>query len=298
MLPDDAEAADQLAQLAVEPVDQATTLASRPDPTRHPELWWLLDRGYHVLLATMGQPPAGGWPALPAATGPVGRHLYAWLCLAVLPHVRRFHTARGVPDDISWATLTDLGQELISSRLLTGTSGLDASWNLPRVLRGTYYKLGRLTFERGLPAPDPSNHPVLRPGQTGIGTHIPSGAGPLHPEACDDSFAQARAFFPHHLPEQPATFGCHSWLMDDQLAEYLAEDSNIIQFQRRFDRFTDREPADWAPLEHLFHRRYEGKHPPTDLLNELPQETTLQRAIVTHLLAGGHWYNRTGWLRF
>lgn len=298
-LPDDGEAADLLARLAVDPVDQASTLASRPDPITHPEVWWLLERGFHVLLATMGAPPtSGGWPALSATTGPVGRHMYVWLSLAVLPHVRRYHADRGIPDEISWETLTDLGHELTSSRLLTSANGLDASWNLPRVLRGTSYQLGRLTFERGLPQPDPSDHPILQPGQTGIGTHVPAGAGPLHPDACDDSFARARDFFPRHFSEQPAAFGCHSWLMDDQLAVYLPETSNIIQFQRRFDRFTDRELADWAPLEHLFHRRFKGKHPPTTLLDELPQETTLQRAIITHLRNGGHWYNRTGWLRF
>ena len=30
-------------------------------------------------------------------------------------------------------------------------------------------------------------------------------------------------------------------------------------------------------------------------LTELPQETTLQRAIVTHLTAGRDWHPRTGW---
>ncbi len=83
--------------------------------------------------------------------------------------------------------------------------------------------------------------------------------------------------------------------MVDQLAAYLPEKSNIIRFQRRFEVFTDRGPADWAPLEHVFHRRYEGPRVPDRLLDELPQETALQRAIVTHLRSGGHWYNRTGW---
>jgi GNAT-like C-terminal domain/N-acyltransferase N-terminal domain len=299
VLPDGSEAAELLAQLQVEPVDRATTLASRPDPTKHPELWWILDRAYHVLRATMGAPPTGGgWPALPATTGPVGRHLYVWLWLAILPEVRRYHADRGVPDDISWSSLADLGQQLTSSRLVTGTSGLDASWDLPRVLRGAYYRLGRLTFERGNPMPDASDHPVLRPGQMGLGTHVPVGGGRLDPDACDDSFAQARDFFPRCFGEQPAAFNCHSWLMDDQLAAYLPESSNIIRFQRRFDRFTDRELANWAPMEHLFHRRFEGAHQLAAALDELPQGTTLHRAIVTHLRSGGQWYNRTGWLAF
>jgi hypothetical protein len=48
----------------------------------------------------------------------------------------------------------------------------------------------------------------------------------------------------------------------------------------------------------VFHRRYDGLNVPTTLLDELPQQTTLQRAIVAHLRAGGHWHSRTGWFPF
>jgi hypothetical protein len=33
-------------------------------------------------------------------------------------------------------------------------------------------------------------------------------------------------------------------------------------------------------------------------LDDLPQRTTLERAIVAHLRAGGHWRARTGWFEF
>lgn len=298
VLPDDAQVERLLERLGVEPTDRDTTLAARPDPDAHPELWWVLDRACHDMLATMGTPVGAGLAALPAATGPVGRHLYVWLYLAMLPQVRRYHADRGVPDDISWDSLSALGDEMTSSRLVTGISGLDATWGLPLVFRGASYRLGRLTFERGQPMPAPSEHPLLGPDESSLGTHVPARGGRLDPGACDDSFAQAHEFFPRRFPEQVVAFDCHSWLMDDQLAVYLPETSNIIQFQRRFRLFTDCEPADWAPLEHLFHRRYEGSQVPTALLDELPQETTLQRAIITHLRSGGHWYNRTGWFPF
>jgi hypothetical protein len=298
VLPDDADAEQLLERLGVDPTDRAETLAARPDPDAHPDLWWVLDRAYHEILATMGAPVGAGLAALPATTGPVGRHLYVWLFLAVLPDVRRYHTEVGVPDDVSWDSLAALGDEMTSSRLLSGISGLDSTWGLPLVFRGASYRLGRLAFDRQRPQPDPSDHPLLHPGQSGLNTHVPAGRRRLDPAACDDSFARAREFFPNRFPEQVVAFGCHSWLMDDQLARYLPETSNIIRFQRRFEVFTDREPADWAPLGHLFHRRYEGSRVPDALLDELPQETTLQRAIVTHLRAGGHWYNRTGWFPF
>jgi hypothetical protein len=294
-LPSNQDAAELMERLGVEPVDQATTLAARPDPAAHPELWWVLDRTYHDLLAGMGIPPAGlGWPALPSQTGPVGRHLYVWVCLAILPHVRAYHADHDVSDEVSWVSLAGLGQELTNARLLSGHAGLDASWGLPRTFAGVSYRLGRLTFDRQRPWPHGMEHPLLAPGQSGLNTHIPAD-GRLDPDAADDSFAQARTFFPSRFPEQVAGFGCHSWLMDDQLAAYLPSTSNILRFQRRFEYFNDQEQADWAVLGNLFHRRYDGPHVPAGLLDELPQETTLQRAIVAHLRAGGHWYNRTGW---
>lgn len=297
MLPHTAEADRLLEQLRVEAVDRATTLAARPDPDAHPALWWVLDRAYHDICATMGTPTGAGLVALPTTTGPIGRHLYVWLFLAALPHVRNYHTTMGVSDIISWDSLAALGHEMTTSRLICGMSGLDSTWGLPLVFRGASYRLGRLAFDRQQPQPNPSHHSLIGPGQSGLNTHVPAG-GPLDPTACDNSFAQARAFFPRRFPEHVVAFGCHSWLMDDQLMAYLPATSNSIQFQRRFAHFTDSEVADWAPLENLFHLRYDGTHVPNTVLNSLPQETTLQRAIVTHLRANGHWYNRTGWMPF
>lgn len=295
-LPNDDEASHLLERLAVEPPDRIATIAARPDPDAHPALWWVLDRAHHDVLASMGEPPAGiGWPAVPVATGPVGRHLFIWLCLAVVPAVRRYHADHNVSEEISWASLSSLGAELSKTRELTGVSGLGPTWGLPRAFGGTSFRLGRLAFDRALPQPDPSDHPVLRPGQSGLNTHVPRDGGPLSPDACDDSFARAREFFPARFPEHVVSFGCHSWLMDDQLASFLPDSSNIIRFQRRFTRFTDRQQADRDVLEHLFRRRYEEQHVPSALLDELPQRTTLDRAVVAHLREGRHWYNQTGW---
>ena len=299
-LPDDGKADELLERLGVDPIDRAATLEARPDPGAHAALWWILERAYHDLRAIMGMPLAGGhgggWPALPLHTGPIGRHLFVWACLAILPHVRDYHAEHEVPDDISWASLAALGAEMASSRQLTGIGGLDGTWGMPRVFRGVSYRLGRLAFDRQEPRPDPPGHSVLQVGQSGLNTHVPADGGPLDPEACDNSFGLALEFFPNRFPEKVVAFGCHSWLMDDQLVGYLLETSNILRFQRRFGVFTDRERADWAPLEHLFHQRYEGKNVPSELLDELPQDSTLQRAVVSHLRGGGHWYNQTGWI--
>jgi hypothetical protein len=298
-LPGDVEAGQLLTRLDVDPADQIDTLAARPDPHRHPDLWWVLDRIYHHTIDAMGTvvPIEGhpGWPGLPASTGAVGRHLAVWVYLAVLPEVRRYHTVRGIPEDISWDSLT-LGDVMRVHREVTGQSGLglfDGLWSPPLQLRGALYRgLGRLDYTRG--AISFSNGPC---GYT-IGVHIPGGA-PLESAACEESLNTARKFFPRNFPEEPvALFHCSSWLMDPQLANYLPPSSNIVQFQRRF-QMLPLAPGDEeaARCERVREYIFGGAGNPLGL-DELPQETTLQRAYVAHRRSGRHWHERTGWCPF
>jgi len=219
------------------------------------------------------------WPNLPPAFGTTGRFFYVYLFLAALGDVRDWHERRGIPDDVSWTTLADLGRNLTRDRCLLGDGGLRTSAWLTLHFRGVIYALGRLQFNlsrfQGSPA---------------LGIHIPE-TGPLSPEACDASLSWAREFFPAHFPETPWRVGvCYSWLLDDQLAEYLDEGSNIVRFQRRFQIVGDGSDGDADILRFVFKRIAPD-------IDELPQRTTLERAIVAHLRAGRHWRNRTGWLR-
>ena len=81
---------------------------------------------------------------------------------------------------------------------------------------------------------------------------------------------------------------------------YLPENSNLVQFQRRFRLLPEREPevSDADILAFVFNRAYDSAEVPLSLLATLPQETALQRAFVSHLRAGKHWYARAGWLEF
>ena len=193
--------------------------------------------------------------------------LHAWTLLAALPDTRAYHAARGVADDVSWATLADLGRCTAIDRRLHGTGGLrDSPW-LTRHFRGLLYALGRLQFEE--------DKGVLL-------VHIPE-SGPLDPAACDDSFAHARHFFSRREAR------CTSWLLDPVLAEYLDADSNIVRFQRRFELVEDGWECDADVVRFVF-RRLDA---PVD---ELPQRTTLERAVVAHIRSGGHWRCPTGGL--
>jgi hypothetical protein len=219
--------------------------------------------------------------------------------MATVGDIRAWHARKGIPDDVSWNTLADLGRHARLYRRRTGETGLDTQWWITLHFQGSIYSLGRLQFQMyrlktGPAGPlfwyDDSRDEAFRHGARAIGLHIPE-SGPLTPAACDESFARAEAFFECFFPDYPnAVVTCTSWLLDEQLAEYLPADSNIMQFQRRFELVPGSLEADASAFHFIFGRAPES-------IDELTPRTTLERAIVQHVRAGRHWRLRTGWLR-
>ncbi|MDP9275836.1 MAG: acyltransferase domain-containing protein [Chloroflexota bacterium] len=275
-------------RLAIAPEDRQEILAAWPTPETDWEIWRSLERAYDSLVKDLGGFAPLELPGPSVDSTPLGRYFFVYVYLAALADARRFHRERHIPDEISWATLADLGRNLKRDRLLLGDGGLRTSGWLTLHFRGALYQLGRLQFNRtNVRAAHVAD--AFREGDPALGVHIPE-SGPLTPEACDDSFAQAHHFFARHFPETPTQLAiCTSWLLDPQLAEYLAPDSNVIRFQRRFNLVGHGYDGDADVLRFVFHRIAPN-------IDDLPQRTTLERAIVAHLSAGGHWKNRTGWL--
>ena len=293
-LPDPIEAGALLRRLGLPATQVDEAIATAPAVEGDPALRWLIERCAAVLHHNLG---SGGqfraWPALPSHLDAIARYGYVWPFLAALPAVRRFHAEHGIPDDVSWATLSDLGAHMTIYQRANGVGGLSSQNWLTLHFRGAIYQLGRLQFNFGRIRYDPdvitSIGAPFQQGDPALGVHIPE-SGPLSPGACADSFAQARAFFPRHFPESPYRVAtCGSWLLDEQLAEYLPADSNILQFQRWFQLVPGGRVCDNEIIWFVFRSRNAP-------LDELPQRTTLERAIVAHLRAGRHWLARSGWL--
>ncbi len=291
LVPADPAAADaQLRQLGVPDLDRTEMLAARPAG----DLVGLLARAHRQLVAGIGGiDPMPDWPDL----GEEHRYFYPWLLLSALPAVRDYHHDRRISDEVSWATLRDLGRQLARSRRVLGRGGLTSPGWLTLHFRGALYQLGRLQFQR-VRVPVERAQAVLPDAAADVpalNVHIPA-AGPLTPERCDESFATARRFFADHFPEDGYRFAiCSSWLLDEQLAGYLPADANIVAFQRRFQPVPGEQPTqdDLGALGFVFDRRQAPLR--AGDLDELPQDTTLQRALVAHLRAGRHWHFRTGW---
>ncbi|WP_214317343.1 acyltransferase domain-containing protein [Nonomuraea sediminis] len=287
-LPEPTAMAGELLRLTVPHEDIGPVIAGRPEPgTPH---WWLLERCVHSLVEAMGRvdrPPM--FPELPQA----GRYFYVHVYLAALPYTRQFHRERGISAQVSDATLADLGRNMAVHRKRHGAGGLHAPWWFQQHAVGSLYQLGRLQFARARlgettgQAIRAEGGPGL-PGEPSLAVHIPDFLGPMTPRACDESFEQARSFFPRHFPEEkPQVFTCHSWLLDDQFADHLPAGSNILSFQRRFRLLQRFDESDMLAFV------YGGQaHDP-----ELPRRTSLERIIAGHLAAGGTWYGRAGWIR-
>ena len=155
-------------------------------------------------------------------------------------------------------------------------------WWFPRQLALREFRLGALEYEMtegaafgGKPAGGDRRRIFL---------HIPADAD-LSDGAVDASVAEARAFFSKYFPAyRDVEYVCSSWMLSPALSGILPETSRVRRFGERFSVvfWEEDSPAfrDWifpaaasAPAE------------------DLPESTSLQRAVKRHLLAGG----KIGW---
>ncbi|MGC4191620.1 MAG: acyltransferase domain-containing protein [Thermomicrobiales bacterium] len=289
---------DALAWLAAPDDDRITMNTLLPTIAGSADLEWLRARSVASLLTVMDVVAAPhGFPAWPASLGELGRFFYAFVYASILPETRALFAKRGIPEDIQHATMADIGRNMYVHRKRHGTHGLASPDWLMLHARGMIFQLGRLQFERAGLGTRTSNtiqesgFPWSK-GDPTLSIHIPDFMGSMSPEACDASFVQAADFFPRYFPEEAVhTAVCNSWLLDTQLRDYLSPASNIIAFQRRFRHIRPGEWANDGPLRFVFG--------PVDWpLEDYPQETSVQRAVVQHLKDGKDWHGGMGWMEF
>jgi hypothetical protein len=262
------------------------------------------------------------WPLLRTALGEHAGLFYLLVQLAGLPTVEDIHRRHNVPPQVTRETLHDVVRwadwEYRAEQGEWGLYPKRLTW-LRNHFAGELYHLVRLQFQfgrlwpgfrafrhrqtgavaaltedgalvdpsgrvaAGMPALDPAEwEQVLAPGDPVLHLHIPSGS-PMDFALCGDSLREAMRFFPRHFPQQPwAAFACSSWLLDPTLATFLPETSNIVQLQREVYLLPSASSGN-STMERVF-----GRVPATrEELAALPRDTTLRRAIVDHLLAGG-----------
>ncbi len=198
---------------------------------------------------------------------------------------RRQYEAAGISDTIFLETMKCIPRFLYESKKLFGRWTYDRGFWTWRQTGGLIFRLGTLEFEyRTLeytePIPD-----GLRSGDPVINVHIPSDAK-LSREFLDASYRQAREFFSGSLSgpwvaQPPKDILCDSWLLAPTLDLLLPETSGIRIFASDYQRYHQQQDSD-AFFRWLY------QLPTPVAYDTLPENTSLQRKLKQHLLAGGH----------
>lgn len=185
------------------------------------------------------------------------------------------YNERGISDEIFFATMKCYPRFLQETYQRTGRWEFDRFWWTARQAGAHLFRIGELEYEIKRLQDD-----VI------IGIHIPSDAD-LSPEAVNASLELSKHFFADYYPElSECEYICHSWLMDPQLKKMLASDSNILNFQLKFEIYDiGQESEDY--LDWVF--QTEGKS-----YKDLPENTSLQRKLKEFLLLGGKIHDSYG----
>ncbi len=123
---------------------------------------------------------------------------------------------------------------------------------------------------------------ILKHGDSVLAVHIPA-TGPMYPEECRNSFARAIPFFSEHFPSYVVrAFTCSTWLLDPQLEQVLDRNSNILRFLREWHLTPEPGADDSQTIERVFGLVSQD-------MQTWPRDTTLQRAMLRFMRAGGTW---------
>ena len=129
---------------------------------------------------------------------------------------------------------------------------------------------------------------VLETGDPVIRIHIPP-FGKMTPEMIDKTIEETKKFAKKHYPDfDYKAFACHSWLIDPQLDEILNPESNIVQFRQRFHSLSFKSKG-----EDIFNFIFNKPNMEFDI-HDLPEESSLQRALKQHYLNGKAIYEMEG----
>jgi len=181
---------------------------------------------------------------------------------------RDIYAQKGISDHIFIDTMKGFSRFIREYRVQFGHYGFDRSfwtWRHPALL---IFRLGTLEFE----IKTLENKNVLS-------VHIPSDAV-MTREGLDASYKWAKTFFAQYFNDfHYEHIYCGTWLLSPVLKELLPENSKILNFMSDYEIFKVN-PDSQGFMRWVYKQTYPD-------LSSLPEETSLQRTIKKHLLAGG-----------
>lgn len=158
-----------------------------------------------------------------------------------------------------------------------GTYGFDRGFWTTRQVSAKLFRIGQMEYEL-----------TVHEGEPIVSLHIPTDVD-LRPEVLVPSMRAALEEFYRIFPEyRNRKVYCHSWLLSPLLKDFLPAGSNILQFQKLFDMAPEGTPGRDV-LQWVF------KNPRLPL-EDLPENTSLQRKLKRFFLDGGEFLEGAGCL--
>lgn len=187
----------------------------------------------------------------------------------------------GIAEDIFWDSMTDLRCKLEECISCRGVWGTFVEFWYDGFFRMDIFRLGRLEFERLVyhDVPTSAGGVEVKDGDIVYSVHIPASGEPLTKEARLDSYRRALKFFAPELPDGRIMFLCASWLLYLGNAEIFPPHLNVSDFMHDWKIFKSYETEKFSDDWRVFGKHYED-------LSELPEKTTMQKAMAAHLRAG------------
>lgn len=208
--------------------------------------------------------------------------LFVLLMVCSAPLADRYRE-EAISDEVYWDSMADLRYKALECQHIYGRWGTFVFDWFARFFDVTRFALGRLQFEIV-----PFSAPVLEKGPYAVhegdpvlNIHIPS-SGPLTAALCLDAYRRAHTFFTARFHTgTPSVFVCDSWLLYPDNAQFLPGNSRIREFMAPFTILERRgEEEVFADGWRVFGPAF---RPPWD---QLPQDTSLQRACAAWLMEG------------
>lgn len=206
---------------------------------------------------------------------------------------REDYIAKGIGEEIFWATFEDLKYKALECKEIHGVWGTFVAFWYPIFYSCNIVKLGRLEFESSSFHGQPCQAcgVSLAPGDPVKSIHIPSSGEPFGLEARLDSYRRAHSFFRGEREDGKLVCVCHSWLLYPGYRDILPENSNIRSFMEDFTILRVDEEG-FEDAWRVFGA--DAQKPPQDL----PENTSMRRAFKRHLMAGGKTGSALGLLVF
>ena len=212
--------------------------------------------------------------------------------IKLLPLLKAHYIAKDYPLRYYEGFANNLRSYLIDCKNHFDVWGTSIGWWLVAFLKLKCFTIGRCQYKPKVFKETQGNEAFPLPaGQAYLDIHIPP-EGPLTPELCHASYQEAASFFRERFGYTDVIITAHTWLLSPDLENMLSSHSNILAWAHDYTLLEANEDKDY----HTIHYYFNLPELPADL-NDLPEGSSLQRAVKAHLLAGNKLKTGFGVLR-